>query len=367
MSEVRIELFPALGGDCILITFAEIDYRILIDGGYKETFSHSLAATLKALAANGKGIDLLVATHVDNDHIMGIINLFQKLKSQEIKIEIREIWYNGYRHLFVDEKEALSPVFEKRLLDEVGKTDSFAMEARQGREIGYSQGETLARLLTDGWEDAWNGKFDGKAVCWREESLPLELVPQQLSATMLNPGFLELLDLERQWNAFRRKKCLPLKNGDSVEYEHCFERFLANADYSVTNQSSIAFLLTYAAKEKTYRLLFLGDASAEHCLERLGNWKNIKFDCIKLPHHGSKNNITEDTLSQLQAEHLLFSTDGRKFGHPDWEVVEAAVHAKYCGSLVFNYCRCNAVERIRETYPDAAILAGQEGYFKLEL
>ena len=47
MREVQIELFPASGGDCILIIFEKIDYRILIDGGYKETFSHSLEAVLK--------------------------------------------------------------------------------------------------------------------------------------------------------------------------------------------------------------------------------------------------------------------------------------------------------------------------------
>lgn len=367
MKNVQIELFPALGGDCILISFEEIDYRILIDGGYKETFSHSLAAVLTALEANGKGIDLLVVTHVDNDHIMGIIGLFQMLKMQKTKIEIREIWYNGYRHLFKDRKQAALPSLEKKLRDEIGKIDSFGREARQGKEIGYSQGETLAKLLAESWEDVWNGKFDGKAVCYQEENVSVELFPKQLFVTLLNPSSLELQTLECQWNAFRRKKCLPLKNGDSIVYEHCFERFLANTDSSVTNQSSIAFLLTYAAKEKTYQLLFLGDALAERCLQRLGDWKNIKFDCIKLPHHGSKNNITEDTLSQLQAEYLLFSTDGRKFDHPDWEVVEAAIHAEHCSGLVFNYGRCNTMERIREEYPDATVLVGQGGYVKVEL
>lgn len=367
MREVQIELFPASGGDCILIIFEKIDYRILIDGGYKETFSHSLEAVLKVLGDNGKGIDLLVVTHVDNDHIMGIIGLFQALKIQKTEIEVREIWYNGYRHLFTDSKQAASPMLERWLRDEIGKIDFCDKEARQGKEIGYSQGETLARLLADAWENVWNGKFDGKAVCCQEENFPMELFPQQLSVTLLNPGCLELRALECQWNAFRLKKCLPLTNGDSVAYEHCFERFLTNADSSVTNQSSIAFLLTYVASGKTYQLLFLGDASAERCLERLGEWKNIKFDCIKLPHHGSKNNITEDTLGQLQAEHLLFSTDGCKFGHPDWKVVEAAIHAEHCSSLVFNYGGCHAVGRIREEYPDVAVLTGQEGYFKLEL
>lgn len=367
MSEVQLELFPALGGDCILISFEEIDYRILIDGGYRETFSNALASALKALKTRGKGIDLLVVTHVDNDHIMGIIGLFQALKIQEIEIEIREIWYNGYRHLFTDSKQAASPVLEKSLRDEIRKIDFDDREAQQGKEIGYSQGETLARLLAYAWENVWNKKFGGKAACCQKESVSVELLSKQLSVTLLNPSCLELQALESQWNAFRRKKCLPLKNGDSVVYEHCFERFLTNADSSVTNQSSITFMLTYVASVKTYQLLFLGDASAERCLERLGDWKNIKFDCIKLPHHGSKNNITENTLSQLQAEYLLFSTDGRKFGHPDWEVVEAAIHAEHCNSLVFNYGGCHAVGRIRKEYPNIEVLAGQRGYFKLEL
>lgn len=367
MSEVQLELFPALGGDCILISFEEIDYRILIDGGYRETFSNALASALKALKTRGKGIDLLVVTHVDNDHIMGIIGLFQALKIQEIEIEIREIWYNGYRHLFTDSKQAASPVLEKSLRDEIRKIDFDDREAQQGKEIGYSQGETLARLLAYAWKNVWNKKFGGKAACCQKESVSVELLSKQLSVTLLNPSCLELQALESQWNAFRRKKCLPLKNGDSVVYEHCFERFLTNADSSVTNQSSITFMLTYVASVKTYQLLFLGDASAERCLERLGDWKNIKFDCIKLPHHGSKNNITENTLSQLQAEYLLFSTDGRKFGHPDWEVVEAAIHAEHCNSLVFNYGGCHAVGRIRKEYPNIEVLAGQRGYFKLEL
>ncbi len=362
-----MELYPALGGDCILISFEEIDYRILIDGGYKETFSNTLASALRALKAEGKGIDLLVVTHVDNDHIMGIIGLFQALKIQEIEIEIREIWYNGYRHLFTGSKQAVSPVLEKSLGDEIRKIDFDDREARQGKEIGYSQGETLARLLAYAWENVWNKQFDGKAACCQKESVSVELVSKLLSVTLLNPGYLELQALESQWNAFRRKKCLSLKNGDSVVYEHCFERFMTNADSSVTNQSSIAFMLTYRARGKTYQFLFLGDASAERCLERLEDWKNIKFDCIKLPHHGSKNNIAKDTLDQLQAEYLLFSTDGRKFDHPDWEVVEAAIHAEHCSSLVFNYDRCHVVEHIREKYPDMAVLTGKEGYCKLEL
>ena len=190
MREVQLELFPALGGDCILISFEKIDYRILIDGGYKETFSCALVPALKELGAKGKGIDLLVVTHVDNDHIMGIIGLFQALKIQEIEIEIREIWYNGYRHLFTDSKQAVSSILERWLRDEIGKIDFGDSESQQGKEIGYSQGETLANLLAYAWENVWNKKFDGKAVCCQKESVSVELFPKQLSVMLLNPGCL---------------------------------------------------------------------------------------------------------------------------------------------------------------------------------
>ncbi len=368
MSEVQIELFPARGGDCILITFEAIDYRILIDGGFKGTFVHSLASRLQSLDAAGKGIDLLAVTHVDNDHIMGIIALFEALKLQKIKIEIREIWYNGYRHLFTGQKQAVSFAQEKRLADETRKIDVSKTETCKHKEIGYSQGETLAKLLADTWGKVWNRQFNGKAVCCQNKGLSVGLYEKKLFVTLLNPGPLELKALEQQWNAFRRKKCLPLINGDSALYEDCFERFLSNTDASVTNQSSIAFLLTYAgSRKKTYQLLFLGDASAERCLERLEDWKSIPFDCFKLPHHGSKNNITQETLRQMHTEYLLFSTDGRKYGHPDWEVAEAAIQAETCEKLVFNYESCHAVSRIKLEYPKAIVKTGQGGYYKIEL
>lgn len=368
MNGVLIELFPARGGDCILITFETADYRILIDGGFKDTFSHALASRLQSLDAAGKRLDLLVVTHVDNDHIMGIIGLFQALKLQKIKIEIREIWYNSYRHLFTGKKQPVSDAQEIRLCNEINKLDYSRYEAGTGKEIGYSQGETLAGLLAGTWESVWNRSLNGMAVCCQDKSFPVELIPEQLSAVILNPGLAELYALEQKWNAFRRKKCLPLINGDSVVYEDNFERFFGNTDNSETNLSSIAFLLIYTAKTgKTYHLLFLGDASAEQCLERLDNWHGISFDCLKLPHHGSKNNITQETIAHLNAKYFLFSTDGRKYSHPDWEVVKAAVQSDSCCKLVFNYDSCSVVKQVRKEYPKAVILTGQAGYYKLVL
>ncbi len=361
MNEVKIELLPAFGGDCILITFEEIDYRILIDGGYIKTFSNSLTSRLQSLDATGKVINLLVVTHVDNDHIMGIIQLFRELDRKKINIQIKEIWYNGYRHLFCEKKQCVEGIQEKRVLDEVMKMVSSESEI-MGKDIGYAQGETLAGLLTGTREKEWNMSFGGNAVCcYHDQGVAMKLYENRLSVILLNPGPVELRALEQEWDLFRRKKWLPMVNGNSVMYEKSFERFLAWGDSSVTNQSSIAFLLIFVGKKgKTYKLLFLGDASAERCLERLDGWKDIYFDCIKLPHHGSSNNIAQNTLKLLHMDYVLFSTDGKKYSHPDWEVVEGIACAETCAKMVFNYGDCMAAERAKREYA-GRVVCGKEG------
>lgn len=107
--EIEIELLPANEGDCLLITIINEDIHILIDGGTANTYRTYLRERLIQLRNDGKAIDLLVVTHIDNDHIGGIIELLKENGSNENPhiIEIRNIWHNSYRHLQFDKKDAL--------------------------------------------------------------------------------------------------------------------------------------------------------------------------------------------------------------------------------------------------------------------
>lgn len=100
-SEIEIEVLPANEGDCILITIEKEDIHILIDGGTAETYRNYLKTRLIQLKNEGKVIDLLIVTHIDNDHIGGIIELFKENGSDMDSkiIRIRNIWHNSYRHL----------------------------------------------------------------------------------------------------------------------------------------------------------------------------------------------------------------------------------------------------------------------------
>lgn len=75
-------MFPALQGDCFFISFNdEKKTHILIDGGFEETYHQFLKIRLIEIAEKGEEIALLVVTHIDADHIEGIIELFKENKT----------------------------------------------------------------------------------------------------------------------------------------------------------------------------------------------------------------------------------------------------------------------------------------------
>ncbi len=72
----RIEMLPAAHGDCLWIEYGsgrEI-HRILIDGGPAHAYP-ALRERILHLPADERHFDLLVITHIDADHIEGIIRL----------------------------------------------------------------------------------------------------------------------------------------------------------------------------------------------------------------------------------------------------------------------------------------------------
>ena len=44
--KIKITMLPARAGDCLLIEFIKEDYRILIDGGYADTYDKYLRQKL---------------------------------------------------------------------------------------------------------------------------------------------------------------------------------------------------------------------------------------------------------------------------------------------------------------------------------
>lgn len=315
----RIEMLLAGHGDCLWIEFGDpkAPRRMLIDGGAVGTYKRALRERLRGLPEKERRFELLVVTHIDADHITGILEL---LEDSETRFQAKDIWFNGYRHLPDEKPETLGPV----------------------------QGETLTDLLV---KRPWNSEFKGAAVVVQADgNLPRLELEGGLVLTLLSPTPGKLADLKPEWEKEVRKAGLdpnqprPGEVASPEGFELLgspdVEALAAEAfaeDTAKPNGSSIAMLAEFGGR----RLLLTGDAHPgimTAAIKRLAGGGRLAVDACKLPHHGSKSNVNRQFLQALDCKQWLFSTNGAHFRHPDRQSVARVI--RWGGTqpeLTFNY------------------------------
>lgn len=346
---MEISLLSALNGDCILVEYSPAHY-ILIDGGYVDTYQNYLLPRLKKITSQGGKLDLLVVTHIDSDHISGIVKL---LEEDELPIPIDSIWYNGYRHVQSNVKittEAESFV-HKSICKEVLKTENKPISAKQGC--------TLSTLIMQK-DISWNKPVNGSMI-----KAPLTIPLGDAIIHILSPNDSDIDDLNAFWKKRLIKGGLLSKAHSEEFWDDAFEFSLSQdkpgfrfhekkvsktydllkvteepyePDKSAANGGSISFVLEVEGK----RVLFLGDAHSdtiETSLKMLYGEMNMPyhFDAVKLSHHGSYNNSSPDLLDMIKSEHWLVSTNGDKYNHPDMPTMAHIITKNNKGMLCFNY------------------------------
>ena len=71
---MKLQIFQSQKGDCILLESAD-GRRILCDGGMAESMREHVRGELSKLRAKRKKIDYAYVSHIDQDHISGILQL----------------------------------------------------------------------------------------------------------------------------------------------------------------------------------------------------------------------------------------------------------------------------------------------------
>jgi beta-lactamase superfamily II metal-dependent hydrolase len=331
MAAITLDVLPADRGDCLWIECeraGRAPWLLLIDGGMPSSYA-VLREHLSKLAKKGPvHIDLAVVSHIDSDHIGGLLPLFA---DPGIDVTFGDIWFNGLPQL---------------------------PEPADVRPRSVAEGERLVDLLsggTGGRKLPWNERFGRAAVMTKGESA-FETVTfdDGPTLTLLSPTPRRLTSLRKTWTT----ELLKLQRGEPSEEEPTgvalplddLEKIAAldtRRDQTVANGSSIAFLLEHAGR----RCLLAADAfasvlgSALTALANSRDGKPIDLDVFKLPHHASKGNVIAPLLDVVPADHYVISTNGERFHHPD-DIALARVitRAKRPPTLWFNYAG-NAVKR----------------------
>jgi flavorubredoxin len=91
-------MLPADDGDCFFVETGNEDYiyRILIDGGRRRCSREYLRPLIACLPLrDGPSVDLVVITHIDSDHVEGLLDLLM----DDALPSVGEIWFNDLHHL----------------------------------------------------------------------------------------------------------------------------------------------------------------------------------------------------------------------------------------------------------------------------
>jgi hypothetical protein len=341
-----LEVLRARKGDCLLLHYGgKNDQRlIMIDGGPSKVYSPHLKPRIQAIrAARGLSkneplaVDLLMVSHVDDDHIHGILDLTGELRQAKAEqkpqsIQVLNFWHNSFDEIMGTVPAELTASFKSQFgtASTSGELpDDATVDSDEDEEVvvwslkalaSIEQGAQL-RHDTDMLEFPRNVEFDGGLILATDSGgEPFEIGPG-LTFTVAGPMKPELLELHKkhqEWLADLKAK------GQTPE-----DVLSAYVDKSVPNLSSIVVL----AEAEGKRILLTGDARGDKILEGLElvglvePGGTIEVDVLKVPHHGSSNNVGPDFFERIIAKHYVFSGNG-EHGNPERETLEMLLKAR---------------------------------------
>ena len=303
---MRIEFLQAGTGDSIWISYGKTN--IIVDGGksaaaIKERFDQM---------PEDENIDLLIVTHIDSDHIAGVIALVDKMREQNELYRLKQVWFN----------------FPK--LEET-------------EEYSVSEGNALSTSLC---------KIDG--LCWCNNTSDMighEVVIGDIHLYVLAPEH----DVAYEYKP-KAPDELGVENADwNVELETVVENVDDDdIDEGGPNSQSIVILLECEGKS-----VFLpGDCTPKELLAALRayngiNVRPLKLDLMKLPHHGSVRNITKDIMAEIECSNFVISTNvNKKYLFPNKETIAKLIRYRNCAeetiNVHFNYVDALNVLNISE-------------------
>jgi hypothetical protein len=323
-----LDVRRARKGDCLLVHYgSKHDPGLaLIDGGPAQVYKPHLKPRLTQIRKTrgldnneSLSVDLLMVSHIDDDHINGILELTNELviatdSRQPLPLKVRSIWHNTFDDIIGNKPDellaAVTASFGAAALS--GEPDTEGLDPDAAMVLAsVGQGFRLrddARKL----KLRINPEFEGKLVMATDGGGSIDM-GKGLKLTVAGPMQAELVALQKDHDAF-------LKNHkDDEKTKAALASF---TDATVANLSSVVLLAEVGEK----RMLLTGDARGDKILQGLelvGLLKRsgkMHVDILKMPHHGSDRNIDPIFFRRITADHYVFSGNG-EHGNPERETL----------------------------------------------
>jgi len=351
-TEKRIYFYKAGCGDAARIKYLGNDgiyHNIFIDSGKRKTFMNHIASHIKEMESNGENIDLWVISHIHDDHIGGVEQYIRQIKNGRSTDIVKDWLYN-------------SPRKNIKIVKEVSGRVSAAKSIRQG--------DLLAQYLHV--KDA----LPKRDIVSKLESLDF----YGLKLDILSPSSGKLKSLRNKYESdpelsLERQEGEKISGAKSIIHDDYhiklkdFDLSKWKEDTSIENGSSISILTEY----NDIRILWLADSHPSDIvisLQRLGYSKSNKIACewVKVSHHGSKGNNSDELYNLIDCKNYLFSANGKnRHKLPTKESIARILRNKQRNiNVKYNLCFTDDNNILRSIFSEEHANIYKELNFKVE-
>lgn len=350
-----LTIFESDSGDCLLLEAASGEL-VLCDGGMKGSLQAHVREALVAHAA-GRDLELVYVSHVDNDHINGVLQLledeaewrvFDRHQADDDPIrppkvprppKIKGILHNAF-HAQVKANNteianllasSASSLYATAVPDMIAAADDM-----QNIAVGIKEALIVSALIGPKALAIPLNKPPGAA---KEARLLYAGRPGStfdvgsMKFTLVGPTSKELKDLGKGWTNFLRDPKSKIKEV-RAELRRRVEEFGAGAlagspydlgswhgipDYKHVTAPNVASLM-FLVEEGGKTVLLTGDAQQDFILaglERAGFLDDaaddeafVHLDVLKVQHHGSDHNMDAKFARKVSADHYVFCGNG---------------------------------------------------------
>lgn len=367
---MKLQIFQSQKGDCLLLESQDGKNRVLCDGGMAKSMRDVVRAELGKLRTAKKKLDAVYVSHIDQDHISGVLALLEDEVTWRVydyrkgragvtrpKVprppEIKALWHNSFSaqlgDLTAPVSDLLAAAAPAMLATRLPRLMSVGEDIY---DIATSIPEAIqvSRLAAPEMLGIPLNKLPGqkskpKLLMLRDKTKAFKIGAMKF--TLIGPRQEELEELKEDWSAWLRDNKARIREIDrklKEKMERMGANGLAAADFSVLaeaeeivvkgvttpNLASLMFLV----EEDGKRLLLTGDSAGElivNGLKETGFLKDghLHVDVLKVQHHGATANLKPDFARQISADHYVFCGNG-EHDNPEEKVIDIVFNSR-CG------------------------------------
>lgn len=383
---MKLTVFQSNKGDCLLLE-GNAGGRMLVDGGMRDSYTEHVAPALGKLRKKNETINVVYVSHIDQDHISGVLQLMDdevewRIHDYQIKHgnpkhkapasprppKVMQLWHNAFHDQLDKNVGEVSDMLAASAAILSGSENGEIKElASRQAELVTSISEALQlsrRVSPEQLGIKLNQPAAGKLIMVRDK--PGAAVKLgSLKIQVIGPFEADLKQLRKEWNEWLKKNKATVtkiqtnaaKDASAFSVQEIDDLILPKLaqaqelekDILALGKSkkklgvrtkvttpNLASLMLYV-EEGGKKLLLTGDghhADIIKGLEHIGKLDaakpnvGIHVDVLKVQHHASEHNVDLPFCQRVTADNYIFCGNG-EHENPDLDVLKAIAASRF--------------------------------------